>query len=149
MRINSMVKLMLQKEQMKNPKTNSISADDYVNRYGDPLREISSDSKRIIPVSDKIKKDVAEMIREGFMERGGMTANNSKRADLVKDYLETVAPEDRSAASWTLNCFRLEISQKYEDEVRKHNPNWQYGEFVDPKILENFDPMKEYIDTKA
>lgn len=149
MRINSMVKLMLQKEQMKNSKTNSSSSDDYVNPYEDPLRRLSSDSKRIIPVSDEIKKDVAEIIREGFMERGGMSGEGYKGVELINDYLETVAPEDRSAASWTLNCFRLEIAQKYSEEVRKHNPNWQYGEYIDPKILENFDPTEEYIDLKA
>ncbi len=96
-----------------------------------------------------IKEKFAEIIREDFTQRGGMTNENEDSVALINSYLETLPREDRSAASWTLNQFRLDISHKYVDEIRKHNPSWNAGDFVDPKILEGFDPMKANLDVKV
>lgn len=61
-------------------------------------------------VSDKVKSDLEKVVKQDFISsNGAYIPEESKRHDVIKQYLNTIPSEQRNSASWTLsqNGWRL------------------------------------------
>ncbi|OON98433.1 MAG: hypothetical protein ATN35_05090 [Epulopiscium sp. Nele67-Bin004] len=96
--------------------------------------------KKIVEVSDDIKTEIADIVRENFINNNGMTNGEDMNA-AFEAYRQTLDPDLRLSATYTLSQFQFEISEAYTNEIRSHYPNWQCGDSFDTSILDGFDPL--------
>lgn len=109
-----------------------------VNIYGMEGMDITgrSDFKKIVSVSDEAKEKISDCIKKDFINNFGMTGKNSKRHDIVRNYISTLPAKDRASATWTLNQLMISEGQKLADKVKEQNPTWKPGQPFDTSILE-------------
>lgn len=116
------------------------------NPYAKPGQDITNrtDWKKIIPVSDEVEKELRALVKESYTERYGMSGEGDQKATLINNYLQTLPPEDRSPASWTLNQIRLDEAERLASVVRDHNPGWQPGQPFDTSIFNESPPGNDF-----
>lgn len=77
-----------------------------LNSSGEKGRYIGGgkDWKKIISVSDEVKKNLADEIKKDFIKTNGKAIpEGSRQVDVINKYLGTISSDKRSSASWTLN----------------------------------------------
>ena len=152
MRINDMVRINLQSQQLaKKSSSNHLeqSKDGKVHLEGvDPDRDITGSTahRRIVPVSDEVKKEITGLVRKETFDGLGMS-NGEEKSKIINDYLKTVPSKERSAVAWTLGQLYSDTAQSYVDKIKENDPNWTNGQFFDKSILDNFPP--KHIDIKV
>lgn len=108
------------------------------------------DWKKIVSVSDEVKSDLAEAVKQDFISNNGAyIPEETKRHDVIKQYLSTIPSEQRSSASWTLSRMAGDYASRMEALVKKNNPNWKPGDAFDTSILDQLDDTLGGVDFKA
>lgn len=78
------------------------------------------DWKKIVSVSDRVKSDLEKVVKQDFISsNGAYIPEESKRHDVIKQYLSTIPSEQRNSASWTLNKMAGIMLQKWRHWLRK------------------------------
>lgn len=131
----------------------------YFDKNGEPLNSSGEagryigggkDWKKMIPVSDQVKIDLAKVIKQDFITTNGMgTPDGSKRNDVINRYLKTIPSDTRSSASWTLMRLDGSYGERIEALVRKNTPHWRPGEAFDISILDQIEDTVGGVDYKA
>ena len=148
MRINDMVRMNLQKEQVSKQSQTAKSQKGKVHLEGvDPDRDITNSTahRRIVPVSDEVKQEIIDIMKNNFMQNNGMTDGEAK-AKVINEYLETIPSKERSATAWTLNQISMDTARQLGAKIEETHPNWQPGQDFDKSVLDNFPP--KHIDIK-
>lgn len=61
-----------------------------------------SDWKKIVSVSDEVKAELAEVVKQDFISTNGKSIpEGTRRNDVINKYLNTLPSKQRSSASWT------------------------------------------------
>lgn len=108
------------------------------------------DWKKIVSVSDKVKVDLENVVKQDFISsNGAYIPEESKRHDVIKQYLNTIPSEQRSSASWTLSRMAGDYASRIETLVKKNNPGWKPGETFDTSILEQMNGTLGGVDFKV
>ncbi len=108
------------------------------------------DWKKIVSVSDKVKSDLADVVKKDFISsNGAYIPEETKRHDVINQYLSTIPSTQRSSASWTLSRMAGDYASRLEDLVKKNNPGWKPGDAFDTSILDQLDGTLGGLDFKA
>ena len=108
------------------------------------------DWKKIVSVSDQVKADLAEVVKQDFISTNGSAIpDGSRRNDVINKYLSTLPAAQRSSASWTLSRMAGDYSSRLEALVKQNNPNWKPGDAFDTSILDQLDGTLGGVDFKA
>ena len=95
------------------------------------------DWKKIIPVSDDVKRQLEDVVKRDFIATNGKSIpDGSKRNDVIIKYLGTISADKRSPASWTLGKMAGDYTSRLEALVKEINPNWKPGNAFDTSILD-------------
>ncbi len=139
--IQQTVKFAQMKEQVDSPR--------YPNPYeNDPRNITNKDYKKIVPVSDKVKQELMNDLKESFEKRGGMSGVNPKSPMIINKYLETLPATERSSAAYTLGQFKINTADRIATFIKEKDSTWDWGKPVKPEILaEAF--KSQNIDFKA
>ncbi len=114
----------------------------FKNSYGVEGMEITgkTDWKRIVNVSDEMKRHVYEDVKKEFYKYGGMSGDNKAETDAYYDkihsYVKTLDLGTRRAAPWTLNRLHLEIAGRVTQAVKERDPAWTAGKPVSREVLD-------------
>lgn len=107
------------------------------------IREGDMSFRKIVPVSDAIRKKLVDTKFKQFMENGnGMSsANDGDEIGLImKEYRKSIPPKDRLSVTWTLSQISMDEAQRLIDKVKAHDPSWQYGQPFDKSIFDDYVP---------
>lgn len=109
------------------------------------------DSKKIIPIADSIKEEVFEIIKRKYQLTYGVS-DDMDEMTAVKAYLETLTPEKRGNAGYSIGQFSFDVNKQITAKIREYNFDWKVGTPFDTTILDAFqcstsDPKS--INTKA
>lgn len=107
-----------------------------------------TDWKKIVPVPKDVTDKLLATVKESFEQRNGMTGEHSNQNDIINDYLQTLPPEERPSASWTLNQVIINEANRYVNKIRQHDPNWMNGQPFDTSILDER-PAENHLDQKV
>lgn len=108
------------------------------------------DWKKIVSVSDKVKSDLEKVVKQDFISsNGAYIPEESKRHDVIKQYLNTIPSEQRNSASWTLSRMAGDYASRMETLVKKNNPGWKPGDAFDTSILNQMDDTLCGLDFKV
>ncbi len=105
----------------------------------------SSAHKKIVPVDESVKQEILNITSKEVVENFAMSDGEAV-SSVIRGYLDTLPPEDRSSANWTLQRFTIQVQRSYVDKIKSHNPSWTQGEYFDSKILEGFNPLQGHLD---
>lgn len=109
-----------------------------------------NDWKKIVSVSDEVKADLAEVVKQDFISTNGKgIPEGTRRNDVINKYLSTLPSKPRSSASWTLDRMAGDYGSRLEALVKKNNPNWKPGDAFDTSILDQLDGTLGGVDFKA
>lgn len=109
-----------------------------------------SDWKKIVSVSDEVKADLAEVVKEDFISTNGKSIpEGTRRNDVINKYLSTLPSTQRSSASWTLQHMAGDYAARMEKLVRENNLGWKPGDAFDTSILDQLDGTLGGVDFKA
>ena len=109
-----------------------------------------SDYKKIVPVSEQVKADLAEVVKQDFISTNGKgIPEGSKRHDVVNKYLSTFSAKECASASWTLIKMAGDYATRMEKLVRENNPGWKPGDAFDTSILNQLDGTLGGVDFRA
>lgn len=113
----------------------------FKNSYGVEGMGISgkTDWKRIVNVSDEMKRHVYEDVKKNFYKYGGMsgdTAETDAYYDKIHSYVKTLDLSARRAAPWTLGQLHLEIAERVTQAVKEKDPTWTAGKPISREILD-------------
>ena len=108
------------------------------------------DWKKIVPVSEQVKADLAEVVKQDFIStNGSRIPEGSRRNDVINGYLNTLPTSQRSSAAWTLNRMAGDYGSRMEALVKKNNPDWKPGAAFDTSVLDQLDGTLGGVDFKA
>jgi hypothetical protein len=108
------------------------------------------DWKKIVSVSDKVKSDLEKVVKQDFISsNGAYIPEESKRHNVIKQYLNTIPSEQRNSASWTLSRMAGDYASRMETLVKKNNPGWKPGDAFDTSILDQMDDTLGGLDFKV
>ena len=108
------------------------------------------DWKKIVSVSDEVKSNLAEVVKQDFISSNGKyIPEGTKRNDVINQYLSTIPSTQRSSASWTLKKMAGDYASRMEALVRENNPNWKPGDAFDTSILDQRDGTLGGVDFKV
>lgn len=100
----------------------------------------NGDWKKIIPVSDEMKKHVLNDVKNSYYKYYGMSGDNEDEWDAYfrknNEYYKTLKKEDRLSACWTLGQLHGEISQRVASAIKSQIPGWQAGNPVPHEMLD-------------
>ena len=106
--------------------------------------------KKIVPVSDEVKAELAEVVKQDFISTNGKSIpQGTRRNDVINKYLSTIPSKQRSSASWTLDRTAGEYALSMEKLVRENNPGWRPGDIFDTSILDQLDGTLGGVDFRA
>ncbi len=106
--------------------------------------------KKIVSVSDEIKAELAEVVKQDFITTNGWgKPDGSKKPDVINKYLSTIPSTQRNSAAWTLQRMAGDYATRLEKLVKENNPNWKPGDAFDTSILDQLDGTLGGIDFKA
>lgn len=109
-----------------------------------------SDWKKIVSVSDEVKAELAEVVKQDFISTNGKCIpEGTRRNDVLNKYLSTLPSKQRSSASWTLDRMAGDYGSRLEALVKQNNPNWKPGDTFDTSILDQLDGTLGGVDFKA
>ena len=109
-----------------------------------------NDWKKIVSVSDEVKADLAEVVKQDFISTNGKgIPEGTRRNDVINKYLSTLPSKQRSSASWTLDRMAGDYGSRLEALVKKNNPNWNPGDAFDTSILDQLDGTLGGVDFRA
>lgn len=109
-----------------------------------------SDWKKIVSMSDEVKADLAEVVKQDFISTNGKSIpEGTRRNDIINKYLSTLPSKQRSSASWTLDQMAGDYGSRLEALVKKNNPNWKPGDAFDTNVLDQLDGTLGGVDFKA
>ena len=109
-----------------------------------------SDWRKIVSVSDKVKTDLAEVVKRDFISTNGLgIPEGTKRNDVINKYLSTIAPKDCASVCWTLDNMAGDYATKLANLVKEKNPGWKPGDSFDTSILDQLDGILGGVDFKA
>ncbi|MFI3230884.1 MAG: DUF3879 family protein [bacterium] len=117
----------------------------YAEAHMDELRAsgyLATDNshKVIIPISDEVKNEVEEYVKNLYVnQQGWYIGGQQSVGDISYAYTQTLEPNERLSAGWSVNQYYFEVCDKYKAVVNETNPNWPYdGSTYDPSIFDNF-----------
>lgn len=136
--INNIRQSVKQNMMSENISSSSTQRQDHsVNPFEDPNMYLGNQTHfSIVPVSDEIKKKLKAIVMEEMIENNGMTGNHSKRVDVKRAYLDSVAPEKRIDVKYTLDRILIDEGRRLVEFVKSKDPNWDFGKPFDKSILE-------------
>lgn len=109
-----------------------------------------SDWKKIVSVSDEVKAELAEVVKQDFISTNGKSIpEGTRRNDVINKYLNTLPSKQRSSASWTLDRMAGDYGSRLEALVKQNNPGWKPGDAFDTSILDQLDGTIGGVDFKA
>ncbi len=109
-----------------------------------------SDWKKIVSVSDEVKAELAEVVKQDFISTNGKSIpEGTRRNDVINKYLNTLPSKQRSSASWTLDRMAGDYGSRLEALVKQNNPGWKPGDAFDTSILDQLDGTLGGVDFKA
>ena len=109
-----------------------------------------SDWKKIVSVSDEVKTERAEVVKQDFISTNGKSIpEGTRRNDVINKYLNTLPSKQRSSASWTLDRMAGDYGSRLEALVKQNNPGWKPGDAFDTSILDQLDGTLGGVDFRA
>ena len=109
-----------------------------------------SDWRKIVSVSDEVKADIAEVVKQDFISTNGLgIPEGTRRNDVINKYLSTIAPKNCASACWTLDNMAGDYATKLANLVRENNPGWKPGDAFDTSILDQLDGHLGGVDFKV
>lgn len=125
---------------------NSQGTPRYPNPYeNDPRNITNKNYQKLVPVSDKVKQELMNDLKESFEKRGGMSGVNPKSPMIINKYLETLPATERSSAAYTLGQFKINAAHRIATFIKDKDTSWDWGKPVKSEILaeafksQNFD----------
>ena len=110
------------------------------NSYGVEGMRITANSRRIIKVSDEMKKLVLDNVKKAYYKYNGMSGESGDEweasARIKNNYYKTLKVGDRSAASWTLQQLEISIGRKVASAVKEKVPGWTHGKPIPAGVLD-------------
>lgn len=104
--------------------------------------------QKIVPVSDDVKKELTELVKRDFTERGGMSGENSRYTAIVDGYLKKLPKSERPAALYTLSETFTNEARRVRDFIKSKDPSWDFGKPVSPEILEEAFTVPAKVDIR-
>lgn len=104
--------------------------------------------QKIVPVSDDIKKELTELVKSDFADRGGMSGENSRYTAIVNGYLNKLPKSERPAALYTLSETFTNEARRVGDFIKSNDPAWDFGKPVKPEILEEAFKAPQRLDVR-
>ena len=110
-----------------------------------------SDWKKIVSVSDEVRAELTEVVKQDFISTNGKSIPEGRRRnDVINKYFNTFPSKQRSSASWTLDRMAGDYGSRLESLVKQNNPNWKPGgDAFDTSILDQLDGMLGGVDFRA
>ena len=106
--------------------------------------------KKIVSVSDEVKAELAEVVKQDFISTNGKSIpEGTRRNDVINKYLNTLPSKQRSSASWTLDRMAGDYGSRLEALVKQNNPGWKPGDAFDTSILDQLDGTLGGVDFRA
>lgn len=92
--------------------------------------------QKTVPISEDAKKELMELVKADFTQRGGMSGDNSKYTAIVGKYLNTLPKAERPAALYTLSETFTGEAGRVRDIIKGKDPSWDFGKPVKKEILD-------------
>lgn len=109
-----------------------------------------NDWRKIVTVSDEVKADLAEVVKQDFISTNGAgIPQGTKRNDIINKYLSSIAPKNCASVSWTLDNMAGDYAKKSENFIKENIPDWKPGDAFDTSILDQFDGTLGSVDFKV
>ena len=106
--------------------------------------------EKIVSVSDEVKAELAEVVKQDFISTNGKSIpEGTRRNDVINQYLNSLPSKQRSSASWTLDHMAGDYAARMEKLVRENNPGWKPGNAFDTGILDQLDGTLGGVDFRA
>lgn len=97
-------------------------------------------AKKIIKVSDEMKKRVFNSVKDSFYKYYGMSGDDEAEWETLarakNDYYKTLKIDDRASAAYTLGQLEKNISKKISNAIKEKVPGWTVGKPVSHDILD-------------
>ncbi len=104
----------------------------------DFYRNVSGqENKKIIPISNEIKEEIFEIIKRKYQLTYGVS-DDMDEMNAVKAYLETLSPEKRGNAGFSVGQFSFDVNKQLTAKIREYNFDWKVGTPFDTSILDDF-----------
>lgn len=107
------------------------------------IREGDTSFRKIVPVSDDIRKKIINTVFEHFMKNGngmGTAEDGDKIGAIMKEYRKNIPPKDRLSVTWTLDQISMGEAERLVNKVKAHDPSWKFGEPFDKSIFDDYVP---------
>ena len=102
----------------------------------------------MVYVSDEIKKAVIDYACEVIITNHngtGTTEQGNKAAAIELNYLKTIPPEQRLAASWTFTQIASAEAQRMDAHIKANFPDWKPGQSFDKSIFDDWKPDYDLV----
>lgn len=91
-------------------------------------------SYKTVPVSDEVRNAIIANARDEFVNGFGMS-DGEKGSAIHREYIQSVAPEDRIDVAWTLGQIHLEEARRMASLAKTAFPGWQPGDSFDQGMM--------------
>jgi hypothetical protein len=93
-------------------------------------------SRKIIDVSDDIRKQILDLSEREFLDNYGMTDGEELSA-IIRGHIKSLPPSVRADTAWTLDQIFLEEAYRLHDIAEKAIPGWQSGQAFDRSKMQD------------
>ncbi len=106
--------------------------------------------KKMISVSDEVKAELAEIVKQDFISINGQNIpEGTGRNDVINTYLRSLPLKQRSSASWTLDQLAGDFASEMEKLARENYSGWKPGDAFDTGIFERSYGMRGGLDIRV
>lgn len=111
----------------------------HVNPYGTPGMSLNDagDYRKIVPVDESAARQIRQIAFDHMKNGYGISSGEDVSA-AIRSYTLSLAPEKRLSASWTLNEIFHSEAGRLAEFVRRHDPDWNWGDPFDTSILDGY-----------
>ncbi len=107
--------------------------------YGIDITDNPNAHKEIVPISDEVKEKIFENVKRDFEQTGRVNKEDvsimESFYDLKDNYVKNINGMDKLKTSWTMSQYRFELHDKIEEQIRKLDKKWDWGQPVKNEVL--------------
>lgn len=119
--------------------SNTPTYDKKVTWYGVDITDNPSAYKKLVPISDEVKKEIYENVKGDFERQGKVSKDDIRNIEkfykIKEKYLSNVKQEDKPKTSWSMNQYHESVHTEIEAKIRELDPKWDWGQPVKKEVL--------------
>ncbi len=127
------------KIQSRNENSGTPAYDKKVTWYGVDITDNPDIYKEIVPISDKVKKDIFENVKKDFESTGKRSKDDISLMEnfykMCDKYVSNLDGMDKLKTSWSMSQYRRAVHSEIESKIRELDKKWDWGQPVKSEVL--------------